>query len=82
MVISLFETVKIRLFISHRNLYNSLESIEEKPIFNVDGQLTLWLDLSEILTHHDPRYYACPCYLQALKKNLVNSNQEKMETSS
>ena len=37
-IISLFETVRLSVSISPRNLYNSLKSIKEKSFFDVTGK--------------------------------------------
>ena len=40
-IISLFETVRLSVLISPRNLYNSLKSIKEKPIFREEFEIAV-----------------------------------------
>ena len=80
-VISLFETVKTRLFISQRNFYNSLESIEEKSICK--RRRTAYSVVRSVGNFNSSlsKILCMSLLLASLKKNLVNSNQEKVETS-
>ena len=69
MIISLFETVRLSVSISPRNLYNSLKSIKEKKVLLLEAgghydenpnfrQLIYWLSLQH--TEHDWEYFTDP----------------------
>ena len=73
--------MKIRLFISPRNLYNSLKSIEEKPIFKCRRAAYSVIRSIGNFNSSWSKILCMSVLLASLKKNLVNSNQEKMETS-